>query len=190
MFASLRKATAGRGEASGFSVPELLLTVSVATVLMAVAVPTFRNVVDQYRLGMATRDIERELQTARLRAVSANTAMRVRFNCPAAGQFRMVEITGVATTDGAANRCDETAFPYPSPRDTSRATPEHDGPVRRLHPSVSVSGSDLVFYPNGTVSWVNGTQFQAITGEINVTLTKGSRTSTVRVNGLGKIRIQ
>jgi prepilin-type N-terminal cleavage/methylation domain-containing protein len=180
----------GIGQVDGFSVPELLVTVSVAAVLMAVAVPTFRHSVDQYRLSMATREVERELQTARLRAVSANTPMRVRLNCPAAGQFRMVEITGVATTDTAANRCDETAFPYPSPRDTDRATPEHDGPVRRLHPRVAVAGVDLVFYPNGTVrQWVAG-QLQPITGEASVTLTQGPKTSTVSVNALGKIRIQ
>lgn len=179
-----------RQPADGFSLPELLVVLSVATAIFAIAVPTFQNMLDHYRLGMATRDVERELQTARLRAVSANTPMRVRLNCPAAGQFRMVEMTGVATTDAAANRCDETAYPYPSPRDTNRATPEHDGPVRRLHESVSVAGADLQFFPDGTVrQWVGG-QLQSITGEASVTLTKGSKTSTVNVNGLGKIRIQ
>lgn len=176
--------------ALGFSLVDLLMTVAVSATLMAIAVPAAKDAVDGLRLGMAMRDVERELQTARLRAVSSNRPLRVRFNCPSAGQFRIIEITGVTTTDTAGNRCDPTAYPYPGPRDTSRATPEHDGPVRQLHFTVTMSGPDLQFFSNGTVQQMVTGALQSITTDANVSVTKGPSSKTVKVNGLGKIQIQ
>ena len=40
------------------------------------------NGVDGMRLGVSARDVERELQFARLKAVSTNRPMRIRFNAP------------------------------------------------------------------------------------------------------------
>ena len=175
---------------SGFSLMDLMMTVAVMSIMFGISVPIMRDAVDGMRLGMALRDVEREMQTARLKSVSANRPLRVRFNCPAVGQIRIVEITGVAATDSAANRCDETAFPYPGPRDTNPATPAHDGPVRRLHFSVSVAGPDLQFFPNGTTQQVVSGTPQPIASPVSVTITKGSDYSMVTVNALGKIDIQ
>lgn len=178
----------------GFSLTDLLMTVAVASTLMAIALPVMKDVADSMRLGIATREVERALHTARMRSVSANRRMQVRLNCPALGQLRIVEVTGVATTDTAANRCDEAVFPFPGPQDADLATPEHDGPLVRLHFTVSVAGSNLQFSPNGTAQQLvgSGGTFvpQAIATPVTVTVTKDSQSSTVTINGLGKIKIQ
>ena len=108
--------------AGGFSLLDLLLVISLVSIISGIAVPVATDAADGLRLSMATREVERQLQSARLRAVSANRPLLVRMNCPGIGQLRVVEVTGVATTDGDANRCDENSFPYPGPNDSDRAT--------------------------------------------------------------------
>ena len=127
----------------GFNVTELLVTCAIIGVAAAIATPGLITGLDNMRLGMSVRDVDRELQYARLKSVAAAQPMRVRFNCPVAGQVRAVEVIGTAANpdpkdlDVALDRCDETKYPYkPSGNDTSRLTrPNNDGPVRRTQPS-------------------------------------------------------
>jgi hypothetical protein len=142
------------------------------------------------RLSSALREVERELQTARLKSVATNRPMRVRFNCPASGQFRMVEITGDSTTDLDANRCDAVRFPYPGPKDSNPATPEVDGPVRTLRQTITLSGTDIQFTSRGTAEQVVSGTAQEIAVPIAITVTQGSKSLQVFVNGLGKINVQ
>ena len=179
-----------RNGAAGFSLVDLLLVISLVSIVSGIAVPVATDAAEGVRLGMATREVERQLQSARLRAVSANRPLLVRMSCPGVGQLRVVEITGVATTDGDANRCDETRFPYPGPKDSDRATPELDGPVRTLHFTVTLSGSDLQFLPNGTTQEVVGGAATPITAPVELTVTYDSESSRVAVNGLGKIAVR
>src|SRR5687767_8048917 len=81
-------------DARGFTLPELLLVVASIAIVSAMALPAITNMLPNMRVGMSARAVERTLQMARLKAVSSNRAIRVRFNCPAAGQFRMVEVIG------------------------------------------------------------------------------------------------
>src|SRR5581483_7584878 len=98
------------------------------------------------------RDVERELQFARLKAVTTNRPMRVRFDCPAPGQFRVVEVIGTPAapdpndSDTFLNRCNETQFPYsPTGADQSRLTrPNNDGPIRRLDASTSFTSKQTL----------------------------------------------
>ncbi|MBI2833125.1 MAG: GspH/FimT family pseudopilin [Acidobacteria bacterium] len=163
---------------------------AIGSVAMSIAVPAAKRTVDSMRLVSATRDVERELQVARLKAVSTNRFLRVRFNCPSAGYFRIVEITGVSMTDTASNRCDPDAFPYPGPRDTDVATPANDGPLRILNPSITLGGNDLLFGPSGTTRQYISGSVQPISTSADVTLTRSGSAATISVNGLGKIRIQ
>ena len=171
------------------------MTISVAATLMAIAVPVMNDVADSMRLGIATRELERALQTARMKSVSSNRPMQVRLNCPGVGQLRMIEVTGIPTVDSDPNRCDDTSYPYPGPEDSSILTPEGDGPmIVYLHFTVAVAGSNLQFRPNGTAEELVGSGgtfiAQAIANPVTVTVTKASDSSTVTINGLGKIQIQ
>jgi hypothetical protein len=101
-----------RGRAAGnagFTLVDTLATIAIIATMAAIAAPQMIDGVDRMRLGMSARDVERELQFARLKSVSTNRPMRIRFNCPVAGQFRVVELIGTPrvplAADGAANRC-------------------------------------------------------------------------------------
>ena len=73
----------------GFSPTDLLMTIAVTATPMAIALPVMTDVVDSMRLGIGTREVERALQPARIRSVSANRPMQVRLTCPALGQLHM-----------------------------------------------------------------------------------------------------
>lgn len=176
--------------ASGFSLTEIMATLAVFSVLAAMAVPLTHDALEAHRVTIGARDVERELQTARIKAVTTNRPLRVRFNCPTTGQYRIVEVVGVAGTDSATNRCDAVAYPYPAADRNPATRPNFDGPIRFLDSRLTVAGSDLEFAPDGTTrQLVTGTP-QPIGTTVTMTVAKGSTTRTVIVNGLGRIQIQ
>jgi len=178
--------------AAGFTLPELLMAVAVLGTVMAIAIPMGLSMTDRMRLNQSLREIERELQTARLKAVSLNKSLQVRFNCPAADQYRIVEVMN-SGVDNTTNRCNPVTYPPRTGRDGDPATPDFDGPVRYLTNQVHFPAGTTVFQfaPTGQTVRVVGTGRQVIapTG-VDLTLTKGTLTGTVNVNGLGRIRIQ
>lgn len=175
----------------GFSLLELVLVMAGIVTLSAFVVPSFNTLTAAMRARDAGRTVERQLQTARMKAVTVSRAMRVRFNCPATGQFRMLEVTGVAGTDSASNRCDPTAFPSPGPNDTLRSTPSLDSPVLYLPSGTTVTGTTLNFEfgPKGDVHLVSPTGVVSdLNGSLVLTVTLKGRSNTITINGLGRIR--
>jgi len=191
-----------QGRERGFSLVDMMMTVAVIGTIAAVAVPQVNSALDSMRLGMALRDVERELQFARLKAVSSSRPMRVRFDCPSAGQVRAVELLGTTsvpdvndadTTAVGAVRCNETTYPYrPTGSDTSRLTrPNNDGPVRLLQPSTTFTAKKtLEFWPDGSVHADAGTGNpwpNVGSPGVTITLSRKGKTKNIQVNGLGKI---
>ena len=107
-----------RSSQSGFTLVEMVVITAVFTILAGMGMPLFNDISDSIKLGEAGRQVERELQTARLTAVSANQPIRVRFNCNSTGEYRMVELIGTpsvpAAADSATNRCSTTLYPFPA----------------------------------------------------------------------------
>ena len=180
----------------GFSLVDVMITVAVLAVVAATAVPTFTNMTEALKLSQGLREVEREMQTARLKAVTANRPIRVRFNCPVNGEYRMVELIGTpavpATVDASLDRCKETS--YPTGGDGKPLTrPNHDGPPKRLATTVAFgAASTLEFWPDGSVHKDNGSGNPwpiVPTAGTAVTLTKGTLVKTITVNGLGKITL-
>lgn len=172
----------------GFSLTELMLTVAMAATVMAIGVPMVTDVAATIKLNEATRLVEREFQDARLKAVKTNRPLRVRTNCPAAGFIRTVEVLNTAV-DAAADRCLPTAYPFPAD-DNLVTRPNHDGPVRAIPGGATVTTATYQFQPDGTVFGVVSNVPARITTEETVTVTRGSRSRTVRINGAGKIQLQ
>jgi Tfp pilus assembly protein FimT len=175
----------------------MLCVVAVLAILAGVSVPAFQNVTEGYKHGQAVRDVERELQTARLKAVTANRPFRVRFDCPAAGQYRMTELIGStsvpAAADTAANRCQESVYPTPAGDNNPLTRPNNDGPMRRLPTGVTFgTAATLEFWPDGTVHQQSGSTLPwpvVGTAGTSITLVKGSVTKRIDVNGVGKITL-
>lgn len=186
--------------ASGYTLIDMLMVVAIVSILAGVASPALQNVSDLYKLGNAARAVERELQTARLKAVTTNRPMRVRFNCPTAGVYRMVELIGTpsvpAAADSSTDRCQETSYKYPA-NDTNPLTrPNHDGPARLLPSGVTFGTvASLEFWPDGSVHKQAGTENpwqlvgQGGTNATTLTLVKGTDIKRIDVNNLGKITL-
>jgi Tfp pilus assembly protein FimT len=175
----------------------MVIAMALIATISAIAIPAIKDFNEAVALGQAQRMVQSELQQARMKSVTTNKVMRVRFNCPAAGQFRMLELIGTssipAPQDTAANRCNQTVYPFP-PDNNALTLPNHDGPIRRIDPRVSFGAVQTIeFRPTGTAYSVNtdGTAGPPLAGDgIALTVTKGNTTKTVTVNALGKIAAQ
>lgn len=183
-------------EDSGFTLIDMLVVITLIGILSAISVPTMLNAVNGMRLGQAAHEVEREIQMAKQKAVGKGRAIRIRFNCPTAGEYRITELIGLtaapAAADTAANRCTSAAYPFP-PDSDPLTLPNLDGPIQRLDGSVTFSVSQTIeFWPDGTAHYNTGVVpwgMIPVTG-ISITLTRAGKTSTITVNGIGKIQLQ
>lgn len=175
----------------GFSTLELMLVVGLIGTISVIALPVMQDVTANIKLNEAARLVEREMQDARLKAVSSNRAIRVRLNCPSAGYVRSVEVLG-DPRDDATNRCMTTAaaFPFPPPDDDIMTRPNFDGPVRTLPNAATVTNEVLQFSPDGTaVNVIYGVP-TTIETPVTVTISRNGKSRTVTVNNVGKVQLQ
>lgn len=178
----------GPGDVRGFSLTELALTVAIAAILMTIALPTLTAMSDATKLSAAAQQVERELQTTRMRAVSKNRTLRLWTNCPQTGYFRSVELLATSA-DNAKTRCSIATYPWPSNTDLA-SPPNYDGPLRQMLNDATVSDGWLEFRPDGTAWQVVSGTATTITTPVSITITRKSSTKTITVNELGKILLQ
>ncbi len=183
----------------GFTLLDLIAVLGILSVLSAIGLPLLNTTTERLRLTQAARDVERELQGAKQRAVATNRPIRVRFNCPTTGIYRAVELIGTPripnSLDGNTARCDDATFPYPAADRDPITRPNVDGQVRRLPRGIAFgSVQNLEFWPDGTAHAEGGTggtnPWPPIpsTG-LTLTLTQASRTASIQVNGIGRITL-
>jgi len=169
--------------ASGFTLIEVMLVLGIATVLVGAAIPSIITARERMELSGATHDIASAVQTARMRAVSTGVTMRIRFNCPAAGQYRIVEVVGTSGIDGATNRCDPAVYPYPDLDAANR--PNNDGPVQVLRGGTTFSQVvNLDIAPSGRITPASGSM------PVSIVITKGNATQTVTLSAAGRVAFQ
>jgi prepilin-type N-terminal cleavage/methylation domain-containing protein len=182
---------------SGFTLIELLMVVAIAGIMAVIGLPLLGQISGAIELGEATRQVERELQSARMTAVSANHPVRVMFNCPVAGQYRMVELIGTpavpAAADGVVTRCSQANYPFPAPDNNPITRPNNDGALRWLSAQVSFTTSTTIeFWPDGSAHTntgaINPWPPIAAAGT-NIILTRAGKTKSILVNGIGRIQL-
>ena len=182
----------------GFTLIDMLVTIAIVGILAGIAVPTMGDFTSQMRLGQGARDVETELQSARMKAVTSGHAQRVRFNCPSNTQYRRTELIGTPSVpdvnDTATDRCDPVKYPYPAADNNPMTRPNNDGPVRYLPPQVTFSSTaTLEFWPDGTVHKDDGSGAKPWPvippAGADISLTKSSVVKHITVNGLGKITL-
>ena len=165
------------------------MVVSMIAVLAVIALPFMKDTTASIKLNEAARMVEREMQDARLKAVSSNRVIRVRLNCPATGYIRSVEVLS-SPDDDAQDRCMTTRFPFP-PADTDIMTrPNFDGPPRVLPSGATIGNQVLQFSPDGTAAQVISGAVTTIATPVTITITRESKSKTVTVNNAGKIQLQ
>lgn len=125
-----------RKHEAGFSVIEVTVVAGVAMITMGLAAPSITSAIESYQFNSEVQTVAATIRSARYKAVSNNVTLRLRFNCPATGQMRVVEVTGNSAIDDATDRCDTTAYPYPDPDAT--AAPNNDGPVIQMSSAVDL----------------------------------------------------
>ena len=118
---------------------------------------------------------------------------------PGGGEYRTVELIGTTSVpvaaDTAANRCSETVYPYPAADNDPLTLPNLDGPVRppRLARSRSATTQTIEFCANGTAYLrqpAAATSSMIPVAGITITLERNGMTTTITVNGLGKVQLQ
>lgn len=84
---------------------ELLIVMALIAIFAAMGIPTLQESTRRNSVWTASETIGTQVRQARLKAISRNKSFRVRFDCPAVGQFRVLEVTGNSTIDNHTNRC-------------------------------------------------------------------------------------
>jgi prepilin-type N-terminal cleavage/methylation domain-containing protein len=91
----------------GFTLIELLVVIALIGIMAAIGIPTLQESTRRNAVWSASELIGSQIRQARLKAISRNLSFRIRFDCPAVGQFRVLRVTGDSTIDNATGRCSQ-----------------------------------------------------------------------------------
>ncbi len=92
----------------GYTLVEVLIVVGLIGIVSGISVPVFMESNARSRLWSGSELLGATIRQARLRAISSNSNHRVMFDCPSAGEFRSLIMTGDPAVDDAADRCGQT----------------------------------------------------------------------------------
>jgi Tfp pilus assembly protein FimT len=152
-------------QGAGFSLIELLAVVCGIGILATIGIPLLSSVTETYSLTLAAQHISTQLQAARMKAVSDNDTIRVRFN-PGAGTYQL------ETGDGT-----RLAGPFAFSYGTAFNTADTGS-------AISFPGQYVEFQPNGTLPLSgNGS-----TGRVKIKNNADYRMD-ILVNPAGMVRI-
>ncbi len=153
----------------GFTLIELMIALGISGILAAVAVPVFVESSARNRIWTASETIGSQIRQARLKAISKNRSFQVRFDCPAAGQYRVLVVDA---TINNANRCATTVVTGGTLLDSG---------IFSMPPAVSFGAVNTLT--------VNSRGIYTSTGVIPqvITVTYGARQRTLTISATGQI---
>jgi prepilin-type N-terminal cleavage/methylation domain-containing protein len=177
-----------RAEVAGFSLIEVLVVIALIAILAGMTGPTIAAGMRRYEVISAAQQLASTIRSARYQAVAKNRTLRVRFNCPAVGQYRLVEFIGTAA-DSAADRCTTAAYPYPDP--DASALPNLDGPVQFLPQNMQFGAfSDLQIDTNGRIARLTGCPACAVAASpATIVVSNSYGSSTISVSASGQVTL-
>lgn len=91
-----RRATKDDSSSRGFTIIELLVTMGIMAMLMAIAVPAFISLLPGINLNSGGRRLGIDLQLARAKAISQNTQYRIAFPALPASFYTVERFNGAA----------------------------------------------------------------------------------------------
>lgn len=149
----------------GFSLIELMVVLGLIGVLAATSLPVLFDASARNSVWTTSEQIGSQVRQARLKAITRNMSFQLRFDCPAAGQYRVLVVDG---TINDADRCNSYLT--------------HDSGIFTTPPNVT--------YTNTATLQVNGRGQYSIVGvgalPRTITVQHGNghaRTLTVSVTG-------
>jgi len=97
----LRDGRETRGDASGFSMVELLITLVLFGIVLAIAIPSYRGWVDNSNLKGAGRTLSSDFYESRARAMAENRSYTITYNPDPANTYRIqaAAANGLAAVD-------------------------------------------------------------------------------------------
>jgi prepilin-type N-terminal cleavage/methylation domain-containing protein len=127
----------GMQSSRGFTLLELLVVLGMLGVISAISIPYLSGSTTRNAVWTASEQIGSQIRQARLKAITRNRRFRVAFDCPAAGQYRVlaVQLPPNEALNDAADRCSQTY--------------EHDSGVYTLPPNLSYTAGLPVLEVNG-----------------------------------------
>ena len=104
-------------------------------VISAISIPYLSGSTQRNSVWTASEQIGSQIRQARLKAITRNTRFRVMFDCPAAGQYRVLAVQTDNALNTAPDRCSQTY--------------QHDSGVYTLPRNVSYTAGLPVLEVNG-----------------------------------------
>ena len=78
----------------GFTLLEAIVVIGLISVLGAMALPVMFDSNNRNAVWTASEQIGSQVRQARLKAITRNTSFQIRFNCPAARNYRLLVVDG------------------------------------------------------------------------------------------------
>ena len=104
-------------------------------VISAISLPYLSGSTNRNAVWTTSEQIGSQIRQARLKAITRNTRFRVRFDCPAAGMYRVLAFQNNPLLDDAADRCSQSY--------------QHDSGIYRTPRNVSYTAGLPVLEVNG-----------------------------------------
>jgi len=163
---SRRRGRARSKEAAGFTLVELLVVVTIAILVAALALPVARNTIRSYRLNAAASAVAGAIQSTRYQAIMVGCPYKIAFTTSTdTYQVQTQNITGTPPACATTYSNVGGAIPWATSSEIKIS-----------------ANTTLQFNPNGTV--------QATTGAMAFTVGVGGMTKVVSVSGVGNVKVK